>query len=81
MVEHPHNCFTIHVETLDEGTVLQTLYNETNWVVVTNKYCCINIGVKFSTKCHVGSDCCQKINWLKLYLCNNCYRTFNSYIS
>ena len=55
-------CFTMHVETLDEGTVLQALHNETNWAVVTNKCCCKSIGVKCSTKCHVGSDC-----WLKLY--------------
>ena len=55
------NCFTIHVETLDKGTVLQASYNETNWVIVTNKYCCRSIGVKCSTKYHVGSDCCQNL--------------------
>ena len=37
---HFPNCFTIHVVTLDEGTVLQALYNGINWVVVTNK--CLN---------------------------------------
>ena len=58
---HFPNCFTIHVETLDEGTVLQALYNEINWVVVTNKCCCRSIGVKCSTKCYVGSDCCQNL--------------------
>ena len=49
----------IYVGTLDELTVLQALHAETNWAVVTNRCCCRSIGVKYSTKCQVGSDCCQ----------------------
>ena len=51
----------LDIETLDELTVLQALHAQTNWAVVENKCCCKSKGVNCSTKCHVGSDCCQNL--------------------
>ena len=63
----------IDTNTLEEVTVVQASHAASNWQAsksrhdvcrckgscVTNKSCCRKMGNKCSTKCHVGSTCCQ----------------------
>ena len=53
--------FRIDVDTLDDVALLLVLHAKTNWTVVTNKCCRRSIGISCSSKCHVGSDCCQNL--------------------